>query len=182
MGLSDYDDLKEFYKACLKLHQDEEDPELKFQAGEYISYFLISESSLHDDIYIFIQAISEMDENRAVAFEIYCKGISSWSDNNKELKDQLESFNESYQGYFGGSMKDPETAAVAVEFAYRYIEDTGMFSEAAEILQRYFDYDAFARDFLGWLYTAGRTCIQHVLKLKGSGPFLSRQVRLVRSK
>ena len=38
-------------------------------------------------------------------------------------------------------MKDPET-----EFAYQYIEDTGMLSDVPELLQRYFDYEAYARD------------------------------------
>lgn len=56
----------------------------------------------------------EMDEGRASAFEIYCKDIAIWPDDGKELEDQSESFNESYQGYFGDSMKDPE-----VEFVYQ---------------------------------------------------------------
>jgi antirestriction protein len=141
MDLSDYDDLEEFYKACLKLHQDEEDPELMFQDWEYIPDFLISECSLHKDTFTYMETISEMDEERANAFEIYCKYIASWPDGGQELEDQLESFDESYHGYFGGSMKDPE-----IEFTYQYIEDTGMLSEVAETLQRYFDYHAFARD------------------------------------
>jgi antirestriction protein len=153
MDLSDYNDLEEFYKACLKLHEDEEDPELMFQDWEYIPDFLISESSLHVETFIYMEAISEMDEERANAFEIYCKDIASWPDGGKELEGQLESFDDSYQGYFGGSMKDPETAAVAVEFAYQYIEDTAMLSEVAETLQRYFDYDAFARDLFMDGYT-----------------------------
>jgi antirestriction protein len=141
MDLSDYNDLEEFYNACLKLHQDEEDPELMFQDWEYIPDFLISESSLHNDTFTYMEAISEMDEDRANAFEIYCKDIASWPDGGKVLEDQLESFDESYQGYFGGSMKDPE-----IEFAYQYIEDTGMLSDVPELLQRYFDYEAFGKD------------------------------------
>ena len=38
-------------------------------------------------------------------------------------------------------MKDSE-----IEFAYQYIEDTGMLSDVPELLQRYFDYEAYARD------------------------------------
>ena len=89
-----------------------------------------------------------MDEDRAGAFEIYCKNISSWPDGDKELENQLESFSDSYQGYFGGSMKNPE-----IEFAYQYIEDTGMLSDMPDTLQRYFDYEAFARDLFMDGYT-----------------------------
>jgi antirestriction protein len=153
MDLSDYDDLEEFYKACLKLHQDEEDPELMFQDWEYIPDFLISECSLHKGTFPYMEAISDMDEQQAEAFEIYCKHIVSWPDGGKEINEQLENFHESYQGYYGGPVKNPETAAVAVEFAYQYVEDTGMISEVSPTVQRYFDYDAFARDLFMDGYT-----------------------------
>jgi len=152
MDLSDYDELQDFYKACLKLHEDEEDPELMFQDWEYIPDFLISECSLHKDAFSYMQAISDMDEQQAEAFEIYCKHITSWPDDGKEIDEQLESFQESYQGYFGGPMKDPE-----LEYAYQYVEDTGMLSEVSLTLRRYFDYEAFARDLFmdGYIHMEG---------------------------
>jgi antirestriction protein len=64
-----------------------------------------------------------MDDDRAEAFEIYCSDIVS------------------YQGYFGRVMKDPKT-----EFTYQYVVYTGMLSGAPEILEKYFDYEAFGRD------------------------------------
>jgi antirestriction protein len=38
-------------------------------------------------------------------------------------------------------MKDPK-----LEFTYQYIEETGMLANAPDILERYFNYEAFARD------------------------------------
>jgi antirestriction protein len=40
-----------------------------------------------------------------------------------------------------------------VEYAYQYVEETGMLANAPATLERYFDYEAFARDlFFGRLY------------------------------
>lgn len=33
-----------------------------------------------------------------------------------------------------------------IEYAYQYVEDTGMLANAPATLERYFDYEAFARD------------------------------------
>ncbi|OJV21693.1 MAG: antirestriction protein [Dyadobacter sp. 50-39] len=157
MDLADYNDLKEFYNACLALHEDEVDPELMFQDWEYVPDFLISESSLHKDTFTYIEAISRMDEERANAFEIYCKHITSWPDDNNEIEDQLESFNESYQGYFGGFLTEPQE-----EFAYQYIQDTGMLTDVPQTLASYFDYKAFAKD----LFIDGYTDMQgHVFSV-----------------
>jgi antirestriction protein len=83
-----------------------------------------------------------MDDDRAEAFEIYCSDIVSWPANGNDLKETLQSFEEACQGYCGGDFKDPKT-----EFIYQYVEDTGMLSGAPQILERYFDYEAFGRDF-----------------------------------
>jgi antirestriction protein len=144
--LSDYSDAQEFYKDCYEYHRNEFlsngcRPELMFQDWENIPPFLISESSLHQDTFKYFEALSEMDDDRTEAFEIYCSNIISWPANGNDLEETLEGFNEAYQGYYGGAWKDPKT-----EFTYRYIEDTGMLSQAPEILERYFDYEVFGRD------------------------------------
>ena len=143
--LSDYNDAEEFYKDCYEYHRNEFLPELMFQDWEYIPAFLISESSLHEDSFRYFEAVSEMDEDIAEAFELYCSNIISWPANGNDLDEMLEGFNEAYQGYYGGVMKDPKT-----EFAYQYIEDIGLLAGVPELLERYFDYEAFGRDmFLG---------------------------------
>ena len=44
-------------------------------------------------------------------------------------------------GYFGDSGKD-----AALEYTYQYVEDTGLLSGVPQALERYFDYEAFAKD------------------------------------
>jgi len=147
MDLSDYIDLNDFYQACLELHQDEQYPELMFQDWEHIPDFLISESSLSPLCFDYLQAVSDMDQLRAEAFEIYCIQISGWSDHNA-LDQQLQNFDECYQGYFAGAMTDPE-----LEYAYEYVDQTGLLSEVSPTVQRYFDYEAFAKDLFMDGYT-----------------------------
>ncbi|MCE7044717.1 antirestriction protein ArdA, partial [Dyadobacter sp. CY312] len=62
--------------------------------------------------------------------------------------EQLQNFDECYQGYFAGSMTDPE-----LEYAYEYVDQTGLLSEVSPTIQRYFDYEAFARDLFMDGYT-----------------------------
>jgi len=148
MDLSDYIDLNDFYEACLELHKDEEDPELMFQDWEYIPDFLISESSLDQDTFKYLEEVAGMDEDRARALEIYCKDIAGWRDDDKDFNELLEGFNECYHGYYGGQMKDPE-----IEYAYQYVEDTGLLSDVSPTIERYFDYEAFAKDLFMDGYT-----------------------------
>ena len=145
LNLSDYNDLGDFYQACLRLHQDEQDsdgccPELMFQDWEHIPDFLIGESWIHPQTFRYMEVITEMDQDRACGFELYCKHIATWPDQGKDIDEQLDRFNEVYQGYFSG------LGDAAEEFAYQYVEDTGLLAGVSPTIQRYFDYAAFARD------------------------------------
>jgi antirestriction protein len=57
------------------------------------------------------------------------------------LDEQVESFQECYRGFFGGSMKD-----ATLEYTYQYVEETGLLSGLPSMLEKYFDYQAFAKD------------------------------------
>lgn len=141
LNLSDYADLAEFYQTCLLLHDDEESPEPMFQDYENVPEMLISESSLDDNVYAYMEGVSEMDASRAEALEIYCTQIEGWLKRGDSFEDLLTTFNDSYQGYFGGSM-----TCAKEEFAYYLVEETGLLSGVSEILTRYFDYEAYGRD------------------------------------
>ncbi|MDQ6482672.1 antirestriction protein ArdA [Dyadobacter sp. LHD-138] len=138
--LSDYTDAKEFLRDCYEYHRNEFLPELMFQDWENIPDMLISESNLHEDVFKYFEAVSGMENDTAEAFEIYCTQIVSWPSNGNDLDETLEGFQESYQGYFGKS-NDPKT-----DFAYQFVEDTGLLAGAPDILERYFDYEAYGRD------------------------------------
>ncbi|OJV16415.1 MAG: antirestriction protein [Dyadobacter sp. 50-39] len=143
--LTDYSDLKDFLQDCHEFHRNEFDPELMFQDWENIPDFLISECSLHKEAFTYFKATYDMDGETAEALDIYCKQINYWPSNGYELDDQLEGFRESYQGFFGGSGKD-----ATLEYTYQYVEETGLLSDVPSTLEKYFDYEAFARDlFLG---------------------------------
>jgi antirestriction protein len=146
--LTDYADLKEFLQDCYEFHRNELDPELMFQDWENIPDFLISECSLQKEAFAYFEAIGEMNDEAAEAFEIYCKQINYWPNNRYELEDQLESFRESYRGFFGGSMKD-----ATLEYTYQYVEETGLLSGVPSTLEKYFDYEAFARDLFLEVYS-----------------------------
>ena len=141
LDLSDYEDVEDFYQACLKLHENEGSQELMFQDYEKIPEFLISECSLDKNIYVYMEAVSEMDDLRAVAFEIYCTSIEEWLKRGDGIEELLDKFNDSYQGYYGKGSGD-----VKEEFAYSLIEETGLLSGIPEAITRYFDYEAYGRD------------------------------------
>ena len=138
--LSDYTDAEEFFKDCYEYHRNEFLPELMFQDWEHIPDMLISESNLHEDAFKYFEIISDMDDDTAEAFQIYCTQIVYWPSNGNDLDETLEGFQESYQGYFG-KRNDPKT-----DFAYQFVEDTELLAGAPDILERYFDYEAYGRD------------------------------------
>lgn len=136
LELSDYQDMDEFLGACLNLHNDETDPELMFQDWENIPLILISECWLHEEFFKYFEILSELDDDTASGFEIYCTQYHSGDFDPHQM---LSDFQESYQGKFSGH--NPQ-----LEFAYQYVEDTGILSGASPILESYFDYEAFSRD------------------------------------
>jgi len=128
--LTEYSDLKEFLHDCFEFHRNEFDPELMFQDWENIPDFLISECGPHKEAFGYFEATSEMDDETAEAFEIYCKQINYWPSNGYELDGQLEGFRESYRGFFGGSMKDPE-----LEYTYHTSKKLGCCQECLRVLK-----------------------------------------------
>ncbi|MCF2487515.1 antirestriction protein ArdA [Dyadobacter sp. CY347] len=146
--LTDYAGVKEFYQDCYEYHRNEFDTELMFQDWENTPDFLVSECCLDENAFPFFQTISEMDGETAEAFKVYSEQINCWPGNGKSLDEQIDAFQDSYRGYFGGSMKDAK-----VEYAYQYIEETGLFADMPTTLERYFDYEAFARDLFLEGYT-----------------------------
>jgi antirestriction protein len=147
LDLSQYPGSEAFYQACSKLHKDESDPEFMFQDWEGMPDFLISESYLSPLCFQYLDVVSDMEQHRAEAFEIYCSQIVRWSADG-DLDEQLQNFDECYQGYYAESAADPQ-----LEYAYEYVDQTGMLSDVSPTVQRYFDYEAFARDLFMDAYT-----------------------------
>jgi len=117
-----------------------------FQDWEHIPDFLISECSLLEDTFKYFELTDKMDLERAEAFEIYFSSIVSWPSNWHDLEETQQRLEESYQGYYSGSMKEPKPSAAAVGFTFQYIKKTRMLANAPDIRERYSDYEAFAKD------------------------------------
>jgi antirestriction protein len=135
LDLTDYSSIEDFYEACKELHKDEEDPEFMFQDWEYIPSDFISEYSLSEKFWDYMEAVEDLSETEKEAFDIFL--ANETRDLSKEdISDIIEQFRDSYQGEF----EDEE------DYAYHIVEELGYLDQVPENLRYYFDYEKFARD------------------------------------
>ena len=113
-----------------------------FQDRENIQDRLISQSNLQEVAFQYFEGVCGMDIDTAEAFQIYCTQIVSWPPIGYDLDDALKGFQESYRGYFGNE-NGPKT-----DFAYQFIEGTGLLAGDSAMLERYFDCEAYGRALL----------------------------------
>jgi antirestriction protein len=92
LDLSDYADWSDFYEAATKLHSDEADPELMFQDWEGIPENMISESSISEEVWEWL----ELDEEEKEILAAY-----------QDAVDQEGTLNEA-QNAFAGAFDDVE--------------------------------------------------------------------------
>jgi antirestriction protein len=143
VDLEIYDTKDSFFEYCKELHSDEEDrssgrPEFMFQDYENIPKKLISECSLNDKLFVYIEAIKDMENEAIEALGLF---IGDEDINNDiDFEELIQEFNDEYQGYYDGS------EGTELEFAYKYIKEHGILNEMPEHLQYYFDYKAYAND------------------------------------
>lgn len=138
VDLSIYDNKDDFNEYCKELHSDEDEAEFMFQDYEYIPKKLISEYSLNDKLFDYIEAIKYMEDEtiEALGYFLDDKGIN----NETDFDELMEEFNNEYQGYFDGSQ------GAEVEFTYHFIEEHGILVGIPEKLKYYLDYVKYAND------------------------------------
>lgn len=124
LDLEDYNDSDGFYEACRELHADEADPEFMFQDWEGVPGGLVSESSLDDGVWEWIE-LDEADRDMVAAYRVGGDEYTS-----------TEDIRDCFQG----------TADSERDYAEQYADATGMLDSIPEDLRWYFDFDAFARD------------------------------------
>lgn len=122
LDLSDYADRNAFYEACAELHADESDPEYMFQAWEDIPDGFISECSIKDEFWEYMNHPADEDAKAA-----YMACFDEWDE---------DKFEERYHGQFDSWTK----------MAEELLESTGDLDAIPESLRYYFDYEAYARD------------------------------------
>ena len=72
LELSNYDNKKEFYQACTKLHNDEYDPEYMFQDWENIPDSMVRESFVSSEVFQVIKELKSLSEDNVREFYLYC--------------------------------------------------------------------------------------------------------------
>ena len=132
LKLSDYADKKEFYKACKKLHKDEEDAEYMFQDYENIPESLINESWISDRFFDVRDAFENMMESQKKPFLIWCKnGHRNLSQ--EDIGELIDAFESDYIAEYGSEE----------DFARELIEER---EDLTDFAKQYFDYEAYAKD------------------------------------
>lgn len=124
---ADYADEDDFLEACSKLHPDEESPEFMFQDVEGLPAGLVEESYLSDDLFVYLEAIENMDDDKKDAYEAYC---------GHHKKYDVGDFIDDYQGDY---TEEKWADNVAEERYYKKFTDAG-------IEWFLFDNAAFCRD------------------------------------
>lgn len=82
MNLRDYTTKRAFYDACKELHKDEADPEFMFQDHENIPAYLVSESSIDDEVWHVINSLKKFAPDRAEEFAQWCDDNGAEQDYN----------------------------------------------------------------------------------------------------
>lgn len=132
LQLSDYTDEDEFYEACQRIHDDEDEPEFMFQDYENIPAGLITENWISERIFEVIEAIEDMKESKKKPFLIWCcNGHRSLSQ--EDIHDLIGDFEIDYIGEY-----DSEE-----DFARELIDER---DDLTAFTREYFDYEAYAYD------------------------------------
>ena len=101
--LSDFYDLDDFIEHCAEIHEDEEEPELMFQAWEEIPDGLIDEGHLEENFFELRDELDRLSDTEKEAFWIWVEG------NNTQLTQDAYSLVKSFQSDYIGSWKSHST-------------------------------------------------------------------------
>jgi len=124
LDADDYGDKDEFYGACRELHADEHDPEFMFQDYEGIPDGMISESHVDSELWDWLM----LDDDDQELLQVYRENI-----------DQSGSLAQA-QGLFLGKQDSK------LDWAYEWIEQTGLLDDIPDHIARYFDYKSWLHD------------------------------------
>ena len=128
-------DAEEFFEVCRELHKDEADPEFMFQDFQGFPEEMYHESMSADDVEKII-AFLQLDDDEREMLEAYCECKGKDIDDFEDFVDRAKECNcgqwDSFQD-FADMQADEDIAAHTC-------------GKATEFFERYFDYEAYARD------------------------------------
>lgn len=129
----DYHTKETFYEAIKELHKDEKDPEFMYQDWENDPCNYISESSIKDEVWDFIEMTEGWDADRIEAYHAFIAYTGNES---------IDDFEEAYQGKYDSD----------VDFAVSLVNECYDLNKMMGSLHYYFDYEAYARDLFSCDY------------------------------
>jgi antirestriction protein len=132
VDLSDFQSRDDFYEHCRELHSDETEPEFMFQDHEYIPTRWVSECSIDEKVWDWLELPE--DDRKAVA--AYYNHISD-SDTVDYILDRLIGSADVRFDTVHNAKKD---------WIYNYLEETGFFAGWSESALNYFDVDSYLHD------------------------------------
>lgn len=121
--LEGFSDKAEFIEAA-EAFVSEADPELMFADYEAIPNGMIGECWIKPEVWDWLK----LDDAERAIVTTYRAGV----DENASIETALEAYAGTY---------DSE-----LDWAYEYVDNTGLLSDVSEFVSQYFNYEAFARD------------------------------------
>lgn len=139
VDLADYTSKEDFLEYCTDmLRADEEDPELMFQDWEDIPEGLITESSISDLIWDYLEYTEDWDESKRSAFDVWVENGNYSFAKLKEIHSLITEFGESFMGEWDSEIAFAREDAESKEYYSKM--------DAAGVPRFYFDEEAFCRD------------------------------------
>lgn len=114
----------EFYEHIAELHKDEHDPEYMFQGFEDVPSALVSESSIDDRLWDWL----ELDESEREMAE------AAWEHVDEDMT--IEQIRNAYMG----------EASSPADWAEEFLEEIGTLDKVPESLRYHIDFAGYARD------------------------------------
>jgi antirestriction protein len=134
LNLDDYTDKEDFEEACRELHRGEADPEFMFQDWEGLPAGMVSESYIDEAVWEWL----ELEDHERETVAAYWEGVDG---SEKDFGAILDAF----QGCYDSQL----------DYAYEWVESTGMMEGWPEQAKSYFDFEAWVRDVFLEGYTSG---------------------------
>lgn len=135
IDLEQFTDEDDFFEVCRQLHEDESDPEFMFQDFQCFPEEFYHESMNADDVQKILDYL-QLDEDEREMINAYCECFGGYVTDFEELLDKARERNcgrwDSFRD-FADTIADEEISNHSC-------------GKTIEFFERYFDYEAFARD------------------------------------
>lgn len=135
VDLEQFTDAEDFFEVCRQLHEDESDPEFMFQDYQGFPEEFYHESMCVDDVQKILDYL-QLSEDEREMLDAYCKCFGKYLTDFDGLLYEARERNcgqwDSFQA-FADNMADEEICNHSL-------------GQSTEFFERYFDYEAYARD------------------------------------